>query len=169
MAKLSKQEQDVLDKLIAKMESDEPQPSGKRRGKDKVQWRNSQVATVPAKNKPYYGKAPGLGDIGRRADGTPDADYDKLISTLKSFETEFANYHFVDIHNAGDNGFTDDQYGDFEHLNRNGSQKLRRMIAGHLQQIKAGTLEVKIFESCMNLREARKILNRLNAAITIIL
>ncbi|MHC4212031.1 MAG: hypothetical protein ACYSWP_01535 [Planctomycetota bacterium] len=76
------------------------------------------------------------------ADGTPDADYAKLISTLKSFETEFANYHFVDIHNAGDNGFTDDQYGDFEHLNRTGSQKLSRMIGEHLQQINSVALSV---------------------------
>jgi len=68
-------------------------------------------------------------------DGTPDYDYARLISTLSSFETQFPNYHFVDIHKAGDNGFTDDQYGDFEHLNRTGSQMLSRIIGEHLQRI----------------------------------
>jgi hypothetical protein len=76
------------------------------------------------------------------ADGTPDADYDKLISTLKSLEAEFPNYRFLDLHRGGDNGFTDDQYGDFEHLNRSGSQKLSRMIGEHLRRINSGAVNV---------------------------
>ena len=74
------------------------------------------------------------------ADGTPNADYHKLIATLKSLEMKFANYRFLDIHNGGDNGFTDSQYADFDHLNHDGSRRLSRIIAKALQDISVETL-----------------------------
>lgn len=69
------------------------------------------------------------------ADGTPNDDYDKLMSTLKSLEKEFGNYRFLDLHNGGDNGFTDREYADFDHLNHVGSRRLTRMIDKYLQRI----------------------------------
>ncbi|MHC4478009.1 MAG: SGNH/GDSL hydrolase family protein [Planctomycetota bacterium] len=73
-------------------------------------------------------------------DGTPDDDYNKLISTLKALETQYGNYHFIDLHQAGQNGFADLEYGDFEHLNRAGSRRLSQMIAEHLERICAKPL-----------------------------
>jgi len=69
------------------------------------------------------------------ADGTPNDDYDKLMSTLKSLEKEFGNYRFLDLHNGGDNGFTDREYADFDHLNHVGSRRLSRTIAEYLKHI----------------------------------
>ncbi len=68
-------------------------------------------------------------------DGTPDEDYAKLVAVLKSLEAKFDNFHFIDIHKGGHNGFTDEEYGDFEHLNRAGSRHLSRIIDEYLQQI----------------------------------
>jgi hypothetical protein len=68
-------------------------------------------------------------------DGTPNDDYDKLMSTLKSLEMEFGNYRFLDLHKGGDNGFTDREYADFDHLNHAGSRRLSRTIAEHLKHI----------------------------------
>jgi hypothetical protein len=70
------------------------------------------------------------------ADGTPDEDYSELTAALKALETQFGNYCFVDLHRGGDNGFTDAEYGDFEHLNRAGSRRLSLMIAEHLSRIR---------------------------------
>ncbi|MHC4498791.1 MAG: hypothetical protein ACYS21_06720 [Planctomycetota bacterium] len=69
-------------------------------------------------------------------DGTPDEDYRKLMSTSKTFEAEFGNYHFLDLHRGGKNSFTDAEYGDFEHLNRTGSSRLSLMIDEHLNRIR---------------------------------
>jgi hypothetical protein len=69
------------------------------------------------------------------ADGTPNDDYDKLMSTLKLLEMEFSNYHFLDLHKGGDNGFTDHEYADFDHLNHVGSRRLSRMLGEHLNRI----------------------------------
>ena len=74
------------------------------------------------------------------ADGMPNDDYDKLMSTLKSLEMEFGNYHFLDLHKGGDNGFADHEYGDFDHLNYVGSQRLSRTIAQTLEQVCAEAL-----------------------------
>jgi hypothetical protein len=74
------------------------------------------------------------------ADGMPNADYDKLISTLKGFEGEFGNYHFIDFHKGGDNGFSDSEYGDFDHLNHDGSLRFSRTVAEHLKRICAEPL-----------------------------
>jgi hypothetical protein len=68
-------------------------------------------------------------------DGTPDEDYDELTAALKALEREFGNYYFVDLHRGGDNGFTDAEYGDFEHLNRAGSRRLSLMLGEHLNRI----------------------------------
>jgi hypothetical protein len=73
-------------------------------------------------------------------DATPDDDYHKLVATLKELETEFGNYHFLDLHRGGENGFADAEYGDFEHLNRAGSRRLSRTIAEHLERICAKPL-----------------------------
>jgi hypothetical protein len=70
------------------------------------------------------------------ADGMPNDDYDKLMSTLKSLEIEFGNYRFLDLHKGGDNGFADHEYGDFDHLNHAGSHRLSLMIAEHLNRIR---------------------------------
>jgi len=69
------------------------------------------------------------------ADGTPDEDYSELTATLKGLEREFGNYYFVDFHRGGDNGFTDAEYGDFEHLNRAGSRRLSLMLGEYLSRI----------------------------------
>jgi len=69
------------------------------------------------------------------ADGTPDEDYDKLMTMLKSLEGKFSNYHFLEINREGDNGFTDAEYGNFDHLNRAGSRQLSRMLAEYLKHI----------------------------------
>jgi hypothetical protein len=74
------------------------------------------------------------------ADGMPNDDYDKLMSTLKSLETEFANYHFLDLHKGGDNGFADHEYADFDHLNHAGSRRLSRTIAKVVEDISAEVL-----------------------------
>jgi len=74
------------------------------------------------------------------ADGMPDDDYDKLMSTLKSLETEYGNYHFIDLHKGGDNGFADSEYGDFDHLNHEGSRRFSGMIAERLEKICAEPL-----------------------------
>ena len=74
------------------------------------------------------------------ADGTPNADYDKLMSILKGIEGEFGNYHFIDLHKGGDNGFADSEYGDFDHLNYGGSRRLSRIIAEQLKRICAEPL-----------------------------
>jgi hypothetical protein len=74
------------------------------------------------------------------ADGTPDDHYRKLVATLKALEPEFGNYHFLDLHCGGENGFADAEYGDFEHLNRAGSRRLSRTIAEHLERICAKPL-----------------------------
>jgi hypothetical protein len=74
------------------------------------------------------------------ADGTPDDDYRKLVATLKALETEFGNYHFLDLHCGGENGFADAEYGDFEHLNRAGSRRLSQVVAEHLKRICAKPL-----------------------------
>ncbi|TFG46178.1 MAG: hypothetical protein E4H40_07565 [Candidatus Brocadiia bacterium] len=74
------------------------------------------------------------------ADGMPDADYDKLMSTLKGLEGEFGNYHFIDLHKGGDNGFADSEYGDFDHLNYGGSRRFSRIIADLLKRICAEPL-----------------------------
>jgi hypothetical protein len=68
-------------------------------------------------------------------DGTPDEDYRELTAALKALETQFGNYYFVDLHRGGDNGFTDAEYGDFEHLNRSGSRRLSQMLGAHLNRI----------------------------------
>ncbi|MHC4500215.1 MAG: hypothetical protein ACYS21_14005, partial [Planctomycetota bacterium] len=68
-------------------------------------------------------------------DGTPDDDYNELTAALKALEAEFGNYYFVDLHRGGDNGFTDAEYGDFEHLNLAGSRRLSLMLAEHLVRI----------------------------------
>jgi len=69
------------------------------------------------------------------ADGTPNKAYEGLVTLLKSFEAKFGNYHFIDINKGGDNGFTDAEYGDFEHLNRAGSRRLSRIIDEYLQRV----------------------------------
>ncbi|HUT29757.1 MAG TPA: hypothetical protein VMX13_08195 [Sedimentisphaerales bacterium] len=69
------------------------------------------------------------------ADGTPDEDYGELTAALNGLETQFGNYYFVDLHRGGDNGFTDAEYGDFEHLNRAGSRRLSLMLGEHLNRI----------------------------------
>jgi hypothetical protein len=69
------------------------------------------------------------------ADGTPDDDYGELTAALKALETEFGNYYFVDLHRGGDNGFTDAEYGDFEHLNLAGSRRLSLMLGEHVKRI----------------------------------
>ncbi|MHC4389343.1 MAG: hypothetical protein ACYSX1_12165, partial [Planctomycetota bacterium] len=74
------------------------------------------------------------------ADGMPNDDYDKLMSTLKSLEMEFGNYHFLDLHKGGDNGFADHEYGDFDHLNYAGSRRLSRTIAQTLERVCAEAL-----------------------------
>jgi hypothetical protein len=74
------------------------------------------------------------------ADGMPNNDYDKLMSTLKSLEMEFGNYHFLDLHKGGDNGFADHEYADFDHLNYAGSRRLSRTIAQTLERVCAETL-----------------------------
>ncbi len=74
------------------------------------------------------------------ADGTPNDDYDKLMSTLKLLEMEFANYHFLDLHKGGDNGFADHEYADFDHLNYAGSRRLSRTIAKVVEDISAKAL-----------------------------
>jgi len=68
-------------------------------------------------------------------DGTPNDDYDKLMTSLKSLEMEFGNYHFLDLHKGGDNGFADHEYSDFDHLNHAGSRRLSRTIAQALKHI----------------------------------
>jgi len=74
------------------------------------------------------------------ADGTPNDDYDKLMSTLKSLEIEFGNYRFLDLHKGGDNGFADHEYWDFDHLNHTGSRRLSRTSARALEDISTETL-----------------------------
>jgi len=74
------------------------------------------------------------------ADGTPNDDYDKLMSMLKSLEKEFGNYRFLDLHKGGNNGFTDREYADFDHLNHVGSRRLSRTIARALEDFSAETL-----------------------------
>ncbi|MHC4062163.1 MAG: hypothetical protein ACYSUC_09185 [Planctomycetota bacterium] len=69
------------------------------------------------------------------ADGTPDDDYSELTAALKALETEFGNYWFVDLHRGGENGFTDAEYGDFEHLNLAGSRRLSLMLGEHVKRI----------------------------------
>jgi len=69
------------------------------------------------------------------ADGTPDEDYRELTAALKELEMQFGNYYFVDLHRGGDNGFTDGEYGDFEHLNRTGSRRLSLMLGEHVNRI----------------------------------
>ena len=55
-------------------------------------------------------------------------------------ETEYGNYHFVDFHKGGDNGFADSEYGDFDHLNHRGSRRFSGMIAERLERICAEPL-----------------------------
>jgi hypothetical protein len=74
------------------------------------------------------------------ADATPDEDYGNLTAALKELEAEFDNYHFIDLHRGGENGFTDAEYGDFEHLNRAGSRRLSQMVSAHLERICAQPL-----------------------------
>jgi hypothetical protein len=53
---------------------------------------------------------------------------------------EFGNYHFLDLHKGGDNGFADHEYGDFDHLNYAGSRRLSRTIAQTLERVCAEAL-----------------------------
>ena len=71
------------------------------------------------------------------ADGTPNRDYNELISMLKSCEMEFDNYRFLDLHKAGENGFAGHEYGNFDHLNHLGSRRLSRIITGALEEFSA--------------------------------
>ena len=73
-------------------------------------------------------------------DGTPDEDYDRLMAALKEIEKEFVNYRLIDLHRGGDNGFANGEYGDFDHVNRAGSQKLSRLVAEQLRSICAKPL-----------------------------
>jgi len=61
-------------------------------------------------------------------DGTPNADYKQLMDKLRALESRFGNYRFVDLNKGGDNGFTDAEYGDFDHLNYAGSRRLSRKV-----------------------------------------
>jgi hypothetical protein len=73
------------------------------------------------------------------ADGMPDADYVQLMNELQALESKFGNYRFVDFHKAGDNGFTDAEYGDYDHLNFEGSRRFSMTLAETIEQFSSDT------------------------------
>jgi hypothetical protein len=60
---------------------------------------------------------------------------------LVSYENQFGNYSFLDVHKAGNNNFTDTEYGDFDHLNKKGSTKLSLLLADTMRKGKDGFAE----------------------------
>jgi len=69
----------------------------------------------------------------------PDADYVQLMGELQALESRFGNYHFVDFHKGGDNGFSDAEYGDYDHLNYAGSRRFSRTLADTIERFSSGT------------------------------
>jgi hypothetical protein len=62
------------------------------------------------------------------ADATPDKDYEALVAQLKTLESRYPTFAFLDIHNGGAHGFSDEEFGDFDHLNRQGATHLSRLL-----------------------------------------
>ncbi|MFC1453330.1 hypothetical protein ACFLSJ_08315 [Verrucomicrobiota bacterium] len=62
-------------------------------------------------------------------DGTPDADYERLVSVLHDLQERHPNYRFADLHGGGRNGYGDEDYADFDHLNEKGARKLSRALS----------------------------------------
>jgi len=67
------------------------------------------------------------------ADGTPARDYANLMMRLTALEREFPNFSFLDIHHAGDNRFSDDEFGDLDHVVGAGSRRLTAILADRLR------------------------------------
>jgi len=62
------------------------------------------------------------------ADGTPRADYESLVARMKGLESEYDNFRFVDVNKAGDSGFADSEFGDWDHLNLAGAARLSGIV-----------------------------------------
>jgi hypothetical protein len=61
-------------------------------------------------------------------DGTGHAAYGALMQTLREMTIKYPNFHFVDIHRGGDNGFKDEEFFNWDHVNDKGAVRLTRMI-----------------------------------------
>jgi len=70
------------------------------------------------------------------ADATPRAAYADLVRRLAALEGEFANFHFLDLHRAGEHDFTDADFADFDHLNAAGAARLSARLGEALRTMK---------------------------------
>jgi len=61
-------------------------------------------------------------------DGTTREAYDELVAKMKSFEKKYPNFYFVDINNKGRHKLAGTDFGDLDHLNKQGGKKLTLML-----------------------------------------
>lgn len=79
---------------------------------------------------PYIAGAPCTDD-----DGTSQADYDKINEIMRGLEKRYSNFRWMDINNKGNNDFKSEHFGNFDHLNPKGAEKLTRMIDAGIQRL----------------------------------
>jgi hypothetical protein len=82
----------------------------------------------------HYGlaQAPAADD-----DGTGNAAYWALMSSLGELAVRHPNFHFIDLHRDGRNDFTDEEYVDWDHLNDKGAQRVTRLLVALQEKIDA--------------------------------
>lgn len=70
-------------------------------------------------------------------DGTSDAAYWALMSSLRELQQAHRNFHFVDMHKDGRNDLADEEYFNWDHVNYKGAEKLTRRLEALRQGIAA--------------------------------
>jgi len=61
-------------------------------------------------------------------DGTTRQGYDEFVAKMKALDAKYENFYFVDVNNKGEHEFENDEFNNFDHLNKKGAKKLTLLL-----------------------------------------
>ena len=97
---------------------------------ERLQKRNIRMLAFTPPWHYHVAGAPGTDD-----DGTSQADYDKINEIMRGLEQKYPNFRWMDINNKANHDFKSKHFGDYDHLNPKGAEKLTRMIDSEIQRL----------------------------------